>query len=107
NAGELDVRVELIVSSHPQARGLQYATEAAIPSRVIERRGHSSDASFGQAIFDACRAADVDLVVMGGFLKFAPIPDDFAGRVVNIHPSLIPAFCGHKMYGHFVHEAVL
>src|SRR5690606_28613776 len=38
---------------------------------------------------------------------FAPIPDDFAGRVVNIHPSLIPAFCGHKMYGHFVHEAVL
>ena len=44
---------------------------------------------------------------MAGFLKLAPVPDDFAARVVNIHPSLIPAFCGHGMYGHRVHEAVL
>ncbi len=44
---------------------------------------------------------------MAGFLKLAPVPEDFAGRVVNIHPSLIPSFCGHGMYGHKVHEGVL
>jgi folate-dependent phosphoribosylglycinamide formyltransferase PurN len=44
---------------------------------------------------------------MAGFLKLAPVPDDFAGRVVNIHPALIPAFCGHGMYGRRVHQAVL
>ena len=44
---------------------------------------------------------------MAGFLKLAPVPDDFAGRVLNIHPALIPAFCGHGMYGHRVHQAVL
>jgi folate-dependent phosphoribosylglycinamide formyltransferase PurN len=44
---------------------------------------------------------------MAGFLKLAPVPDDFTGRVLNIHPALIPAFCGHRMYGHHVHEAVL
>ncbi len=44
---------------------------------------------------------------MAGFLKLAPVPDDFAGRVVNIHPALIPAFCGPGMYGHRVHQAVL
>jgi phosphoribosylglycinamide formyltransferase-1 len=54
-----------------------------------------------------CRTAGVDYVVMAGFLKLAPVPEDFAGRVVNIHPALIPAFCGAGMYGHHVHQAVI
>ena len=58
-------------------------------------------------IFDACRKSKVDFVLMAGFLKLVPVPGDFAGRVLNIHPSLIPAFCGHGMYGHRVHQAVL
>ena len=63
--------------------------------------------AFGDAIFAACRDAGVDYVAMAGFMKLAPVPDDFAGRVVNIHPALIPAFCGHGMYGDRVHQAVL
>ena len=53
------------------------------------------------------RAAKVDLVCLAGFLQLIEVPDDYAGRVMNIHPSLIPAFCGHGYYGHHVHEAVL
>jgi phosphoribosylglycinamide formyltransferase-1 len=63
--------------------------------------------AFGDKVFSACRDAGVDYVAMAGFMKLAPLPDDFAGRVVNIHPALIPAFCGAGMYGDRVHQAVL
>ena len=63
--------------------------------------------NYGDAVFAACREAGVDYVAMAGFLKLAPVPDDFVGRVVNIHPALIPAFCGPGMYGNRVHQAVL
>lgn len=105
--GNLDARVLKVISSNPQARGLELAAVAGIPGEVIERRGFPSDAAYGDAVFSACRAADPHLVVMGGFLKFVPIPPDFHGRVVNIHPALIPAFCGAGYYGHHVHQAVL
>lgn len=106
-AGELAAEVVLVVSSNPKAGGLKFAADANIPSEIIERRAHSSDDAYGAAVFAACRAARPDLVVMAGFLKFAPIPADFTNRVMNIHPALIPAFCGHGFYGHHVHEAVL
>ncbi|MBA4107339.1 MAG: phosphoribosylglycinamide formyltransferase [Pirellula sp.] len=105
--GSLPVDVRLVISSSPTAGGLQYALDAAVPTEVLVRKNFSSAQAYGDTIFAACRAAGVDYVAMAGFLKLAPVPDDFAGRVVNIHPSLIPAFCGHGMYGHRVHEAVL
>ncbi|MFO0905934.1 MAG: phosphoribosylglycinamide formyltransferase [Pirellulales bacterium] len=107
DAGQLPIDVRLVLSSNPQARGLEYAAAAAIPACTLVRKDFASDEAYGEAVFGACRAAAVDLVVMGGFLKFVPIPTDFTNRVVNIHPGLIPAFCGHGMYGHHVHEAVL
>jgi phosphoribosylglycinamide formyltransferase-1 len=58
-------------------------------------------------MFAPCRHAGVTYVVMAGFLKHVPIPADFTNRVINIHPSLIPAFCGKGMYGLKVHQAVL
>lgn len=105
--GSLDVDIRLVISSSPQAGGLEFARQAGIDSAVLERKSYDSHDAYGEAIFSACRNAGVDMVVMAGFLKLAPVPDDFAGRVVNIHPSLIPAFCGHGMYGHHVHQAVL
>ena len=74
---------------------------------MIERNAFADEAPFGEAIFSRCRAAQAELVAMGGFLQHVPIPADFENRVVNIHPALIPAFCGRGMYGHRVHEAVL
>ncbi|HEX4128457.1 MAG TPA: phosphoribosylglycinamide formyltransferase [Pirellulales bacterium] len=105
--GELDARIELVISSNPQAGGLAIAAEAGVPTQVFERRDYTSDAAYGEAVFGACRAVAPHLVVMAGFLKFTPVPDDFTGRVLNIHPSLIPAFCGQGMYGLRVHQAVL
>lgn len=106
-AGELVARVALVISSSTSAGGLQIAAAAGIPARVHVRSKYPSLAAFSQALFDDCRAAAPDYVVMGGFLKLVEIPPDFALRVVNIHPALIPAFCGRGYYGHRVHEAVL
>jgi len=106
-AGTLDAEILLVVSSTRKAGGSQFAENAGIPSAVVRRKDFDSQDAFSAAIFDRCRQAGVDVVVMGGFLKRVTIPEDFSNRVINIHPALIPSFCGEGMYGHFVHEAVL
>ncbi len=111
STGELPVDIRLVISSDPDAGGLQYARKADISSLVFQRSsypaGDPGHESYSADIFAACREAQVDYVVMAGFLKYIPIPKDFEQRVLNIHPSLIPEFCGHGMYGHHVHTAVL
>ncbi len=104
---QLPVDIQLVISSTSKAAGLQHARNANIPTQVFNRNKFDTDAAYGAALFDACRQAKVDYVAMAGFLKLAPVPDDFLGRVLNIHPALIPAFCGQGMYGHHVHQAVL
>lgn len=106
-AGSLPVEIRLVISSSAQARGLQFAREAGIPTLVVERNRMASAEAFSEEIFGPCRAAGVQNVVMGGFLKHVTIPPDFENRVVNIHPALLPAFGGKGMYGLKVHEAVL
>jgi phosphoribosylglycinamide formyltransferase 1 len=106
-AGRLAVEIGLVISSNPAARGLQFAAEAGIPSAVVQRKAFGSQDAFSREIFDRCRRSRADLLAMAGFLKRVTIPADFAGRVVNIHPALMPAFCGEGFYGHRVHEAVL
>jgi phosphoribosylglycinamide formyltransferase-1 len=106
-SGRVTAAVALVIASSPKAGGLRFAKEVNIPSLVIEQRSFADRGAFSRAIFDECRKAAVDLVVMGGFLKRLDIPPDYANRVVNIHPGLIPAFCGQGFYGHRVHEAVL
>jgi phosphoribosylglycinamide formyltransferase-1 len=109
--GELPVEIRMVISSAAKAGGLKFAEDTGIPTRLIARgdfsAGAAGDKAYGDAIFSACREAGVDYVAMAGFLKLAPVPDDFIGRVVNIHPALIPAFCGPGMYGDRVHQAVL
>lgn len=73
----------------------------------MDHRDYDSVEAFSKAIFDIVRLAGVDLVVMGGFLRRVTIPEDFVNRVINIHPSLIPAFCGKGNYGRRVHQAVV
>jgi formyltetrahydrofolate-dependent phosphoribosylglycinamide formyltransferase len=107
DAGRLPVEVALVISSSSEAKGIRFAREAGIPFEVIRRPQFDSQDGFSRAIFDRCHQANVDLVVMAGFLKRVTIPEDFTNRVTNIHPALIPAFCGERMYGHRVHEAVL
>jgi len=105
--GELPAEVKLVISSSSQAGGLESARRAHMPTLIVRERDHDSRASFSRAVFEPIRQVGAALVVMGGFLKFVPIPADFENRVVNIHPALIPAFCGEGMYGLRVHQAVL
>ena len=105
-AGSLNAEIRLVISSNAAAGGLQHAAQAGIQSTTISRAAGSPEA-FSTAIFTACRQAQVKMVVMAGFLKHVLIPDDFQNRVLNIHPSLIPAFCGAGFYGLRVHRAVL
>src|SRR5262249_42895007 len=109
--GGLPIDIRLVISSSAKAGGLKFAEEASIPTKVILRsdfaHGGAGTEAFGAKIFSECRDAGVDYVAMAGFMKLAPLPPDFAGRVLNIHPALIPSFCGHGMYGDHVHKAVL
>jgi phosphoribosylglycinamide formyltransferase-1 len=105
--GRLAAHVVLVVASRPDAFGLQRAKNASVPTLVVQRKGCASTEEFSQRIFDACRTAQAELVCLAGFLQLLPIPVDFEGRVLNIHPALIPAFCGRGYYGHHVHEAAL
>ena len=106
-AGELPVEIKLVISSSDKARGLEYATEAGIATEIIRREKTDSDDDYRERIFQPCRDAGVQLVVMAGFLKHVLIPADFRHKVINIHPSLIPSFCGEGMYGKFVHQAAI
>ena len=105
--GRLRARIVMVVSSKADAFGLERAKKAGIPTAIVERKKCTSVEEFSQKIFDHCREAKAELVCMAGFLQLIRVPDDFLGRVMNIHPALIPAFCGKGFYGHHVHEAVL
>lgn len=105
-AGRLAATVETVVSSRGDVRGVRLAERAGIPAAVLPPAGRPL-ADWSEAIFAACRAARPDLVVMAGFLHLVEIPADFAGRVINIHPSLLPAFGGKGFHGMHVHRAVV
>lgn len=105
--GELVARVPLVLSSRPGVRGLAIARRHGIPTTVIQRRDFPDDAAFSAAIYAAVRPAKPDLLVLAGFLRRLVVPREWSGRIVNVHPSLLPAFGGRGMYGSHVHEAVL
>ena len=105
-AGTLPATVETVVSSRPDVRGVEIARAAGIPVHVVPPRGRVL-ADWSRDVFAPCREARADLVVMAGFLHLVEIPADFAGRVINIHPSLLPAFGGQGFHGMHVHRAVL
>ena len=112
--GSLRAVIGTVISSRADAAGVARSRGAGLPTVVIERRALSADVfqrEITQAISEprasARAAAGVDLVCMAGFLSLWRIPDDFRGRVINIHPALLPEFGGPGMYGRRVHEAVL
>ncbi len=105
--GEIDTDFRLVISSKATARGIEFADAAGIPTKVVRKKDYESGEEHSRAIFDPCRTAGVDYVLMGGFLSHVLIPDDFENRVLNTHPSLIPAFCGKGFYGLRVHQAAI
>jgi len=105
--GRLHAGIVLVVSSKANAFGLERARRAGLATEVVSRKNAGSVDTFSNQVFAACRKAQAELVCMAGFLQLIRIPDDYLGRVMNIHPALIPAFCGKGYYGYRVHEALL
>jgi phosphoribosylglycinamide formyltransferase-1 len=105
--GELACELGLVMSNKPGAFGLERARNHDIPTRVIDAERELSPEAFSEAVFCAVEEARCELVVLAGFLRFLPIPERWLGRVLNIHPSLLPAFGGKGYYGDRVHAAVL
>ena len=105
-AGRLAASVEAVISNRDDVRGVEVARRAGVTTHVLPR-GSKSLAAWSDEIFAACRTANADLVVMAGFLQLVEIPADFAGRVINIHPALLPSFGGKGFHGMHVHRAVL
>jgi phosphoribosylglycinamide formyltransferase-1 len=105
-AKRLRAEVVQVVASRPRIGAIARADASGIPLALANRATRSA-AEFSRSIFDPIRHSKADLVVLGGFLSLLEIPPDYHGKVVNIHPSLIPAFCGKGFHGAAVHRAVI
>jgi len=106
-AGGLPVEIAVVIASKPGAGGLARAARHGVPARAIPRRDFSSARAFNDTLHDALAPYDVGLVALLGFLSIFEPRARYAGRVINVHPALIPAFCGKGYYGARVHQAVL
>jgi formyltetrahydrofolate-dependent phosphoribosylglycinamide formyltransferase len=106
-AGRLNASVEIVIGSKPGLKGLERAATAKVMNFVAERSAFDSVAAFSKAVFDLIDDANVDLICLAGWLCLLDIPEKYRGRVMNIHPALLPSFGGKGMYGRKVHQAVL
>jgi formyltetrahydrofolate-dependent phosphoribosylglycinamide formyltransferase len=106
-AGRVDAEVVVVIASKPRAGGLERARRRGIPALAIPRREHPDIDDFNDALHAELDRHAVDLVALLGFLSPFRTRGRYAGRVINVHPALIPAFSGRGFYGHHVHEAVL
>ncbi len=101
--------IGLVVSNKDEVYALKRAEDAGIPSKVIKPKDFPDKDSYGRALAKELKDCGIELVVLAGFLVVLPesFIDAFAGKIINIHPSLIPSFCGEGFYGLKVHEAAL
>ena len=108
--GEIhNTEIAVVISNNAGAYALERAKQAGIEARCISPKDYESREVFNQALVDAIDSYEVDLVVLAGYLVVIPeiMIERYRNRIINIHPSLIPSFCGKGYYGLKVHEGVL
>ena len=108
-AGQIDGEIVLVLSNASKAYALERARKHGIEAKFISKKQAGSDEAFNDAILAELRRVGAELVVLAGYLPIvgAQVVRAYEHRIINIHPALIPSFCGPGMYGHHVHEAVL
>lgn len=108
-AGRLYAEIVAVVSSVPGAGGLAIAAAAGLPAHTIARRDFTSDAAYSAAVFAWLASAQPELIVLAGFLRRLAVPPEWTGRILNIHPALLPesSAAGRGYHGERVHAAVL
>jgi phosphoribosylglycinamide formyltransferase-1 len=104
--GRLDVEIAVVVSSRPSAFGLERARRHGLPAHAVDRRAYRDEHAFNNALHRILDEYQPGLLVLAGFLSRLELRG-FAGRTMNIHPALVPAFSGRGYYGERVHRAVL
>jgi phosphoribosylglycinamide formyltransferase-1 len=107
DAGELEARVVAVLASRADAGGLARAERRGIPAYAVPRVEHPDVGAFNDALHAVLDRHDPDCVALLGFLSPFELRGRYAGRCINVHPALIPAFSGRGFYGHRVHEAVI
>ncbi len=102
-------KITCVISSSPDAYALERAKNNGIAAKVVRRKDYPDRRAYSQAIVDALREAQADLVVYAGFMVILDevVAKAFPNKMMNVHPALIPSFCGKGFYGLHVHEAVL
>ncbi|NLJ96208.1 MAG: phosphoribosylglycinamide formyltransferase [Clostridiales bacterium] len=103
------VSIEVVISSNKSAYAIKRAVSHNIPWTVINKKEYETKGQFDQAFYNLLTGYKVDLIVLAGFLLILPenVVKHYKNRIINVHPSLIPAFCGKGYYGLKVHEAAL
>ena len=101
-----DIKISLVISNKKDAYALKRASLANIPTMVISKKDFPNQSD---EILKQVKANNIDLIVLAGYLSIlsGSIINEYKNKIINIHPSLIPSFCGPGMYGHHVHEAVI
>ncbi len=101
--------VVLVISDHADAYALTRAENAGIETAVFRKKNYPDRVAFNMAVGDLLEEKNIELIVLAGFMSILTqaFTDRFAGRIINIHPALIPSFCGEGFYGLKVHEAAL
>ena len=110
NRGELGAgRISLVIASKPGVYALERAANNGIEGKVLARRDYDSIADYSAALVDALKEGGIDLVVLAGFLTIIDeqVYNAYPNKILNVHPALIPSFCGKGFYGLHVHEAAL
>ncbi len=107
DSGDVNAEVVVVVSSKEKAVGLTRARRRGIPAVAVSRKKHPDSKEFNDLLHAALSPYDVELVALLGFLSLFELRGKYDGRSINVHPALIPAFCGKGFYGRRVHEAVL
>ncbi|MGB9626177.1 MAG: phosphoribosylglycinamide formyltransferase [Phycisphaerae bacterium] len=105
--GELDARIAVVISSLAKVRGVERARAAGLSVEIIRVKDHPDVGEFSRLIVEALERYDVELACQAGWTAYWRIPERWLGRVMNIHPALLPKYGGKGFYGHHVHEAVL
>jgi formyltetrahydrofolate-dependent phosphoribosylglycinamide formyltransferase len=106
-AGRLPGRIALVVSSRADVMGVARARQAGLDTVVVPRKRYDGDEAYSRVLASLLEGTPVDLVVLAGYMHLFRIPEAYRGRVLNIHPGLLPDFGGPGMYGDRVHRAVL
>jgi formyltetrahydrofolate-dependent phosphoribosylglycinamide formyltransferase len=104
---QLNAEICAVIASRPAIAGIERAKSAGLDCQVIERKKFHGIKDFSEAIFNRCESAGAELICLAGWLSLLEIRPAWEGKIMNIHPALLPSFGGPGMYGRRVHQAVL